>query len=109
MSKPLPSLIRARMASASTALVRIRMKHEMESGQRRDAQGRPVAAWHINEFTLSLNGRVVLSGQLGGGISKDPFLEFTLKSVKAGDPLKLDWTDNRGEQRSDSATVQAAG
>ena len=44
---PLPSLIRARLNSANTALVRVRMKHEMESGQRRDAQGRPIPAWTI--------------------------------------------------------------
>jgi len=108
MTKPLPSLIRARMAGASTALVRLRMKHEMESGQRRDAQGRAVPAWHINEFTLSLNDRVVLSGQLGGGISKDPFLELTLKGVKLGDAIKLDWTDSRGDKRSDTASVGPA-
>jgi sulfur-oxidizing protein SoxZ len=100
-----PSLIRARLNSATTALVRVRMKHEMESGQRKDAQGRSIPAWHITEFTLSLNGRVVLSGQLGTGVSKDPFLEFTLRGVKAGDALKLDWTDNRGAKRSDSAAV----
>ena len=101
------SLIRAKMSSATSALVRLRMKHEMESGQRRDAQGRPVAAWHINDFVLLLNGREALSGQFGGGVSKDPFLEFTLKGVKAGDTLQLDWTDNRGTKRSDSSSIQA--
>jgi sulfur-oxidizing protein SoxZ len=108
MNAPLPSLLRARMSGASTALVRLRMKHEMESGQRVDAQGKTVAAWHINAFTLSLNGRQVLSGQLGGGVSKDPFLELTLKGVKPGDLLKLDWTDSRGAQRSDSAAIGIA-
>ena len=102
------SLIRARLNSATTALVRVRMKHDMESGQRKDAQGRTVPAWHIAEFTLSLNGRVVLNGQLGTGVSKDPFLEFTLRGVKAGDALKLDWTDSRGEKRSDSAAILAS-
>lgn len=108
MNAPLPSLIRARMSGASTALVRLRMKHEMESGQRLDAQGKPVAAWHINAFTLSLNGRPVLSGQLGGGISKDPFMELTLKGVKPGDTLKLEWTDNRGARQQDSAQIGSA-
>lgn len=103
-----PSLIRARMSGPATALVRVRMKHEMESGQRRDAQSRPVAAWHITEFRLLLNGRPVMSGQFGGGISKDPFLEFTLKGVKPGDSLQLDWSDNRGDKRSDSAAIGAA-
>jgi thiosulfate oxidation carrier complex protein SoxZ len=103
-----PSLIRARMSGPASALVRVRMKHEMESGQRRDAQNRPVPAWHITEFRLLLNGSVVINGQFGGGISKDPFLEFTLKGVKPGDSLRLDWSDNRGDKRSDSAAIGAA-
>lgn len=103
-----PSLIRARMSGPTSALVRLRMKHEMESGQRRDAQNRLVPAWHISEFQLRLNGRVVLAGQFGGGVSKDPFLEFTLKGVKPGDTLQLDWSDNRGAQRSDKSLVGPA-
>lgn len=108
VNTPLPSLIRARMSGPGTALVRLRMRHEMESGHRLDAQGKTVAAWHINAFALSLHGRPVLSGQLGGGISKDPFLELTLKGVKPGDTLKLDWTDNRGAKQQDSAVIGPA-
>ncbi len=103
-----PSLIRARMTGPGTALLRLRMKHEMESGQRRDAQNRLVPAWHISRFTLSLNGRLLLQGELGGGISKDPFLELTLRGVKPGDALQLDWVDNRGAQRSDRASIGSA-
>ena len=102
-----PSLIRARMNGADRALVRLRMRHAMESGQRHDADGRPVPAWYIREFTLSLNGQALLRGQFGGGISKDPFLELTLRGAKAGDRLQLDWTDTQGAQRSDRAEVLA--
>lgn len=107
-AKPQPSLIRARMTSANGALLRLRMKHPMESGQRRDAQGRPVPAWHITDFTLQLNGKPLLSGQLGGGVSQDPFFELALKGVKAGDELQLDWTDTTGAKRSDRASIQPA-
>ncbi len=103
-----PSLIRARMTGPGTALLRLRMRHEMESGQRSDAQGRPIAAWHITAFTLRVGDKVALSGQLGPGISKDPFFELQLRGVKAGDSLQLDWTDNRGAQRSDKASILAA-
>ncbi len=108
MAKPLPSLIRAKMTGANAALLRLRMKHAMESGQRRDAQGRPSAAWHITDFTLLLNGKPLLSGQLGGGISQDPYFEVALKGVKAGDELQLDWTDTAGAKRSDRASIQPA-
>ena len=119
-----PSLIRARMTGPASALLRLRMRawlhrlraaglrlhmrHVMENGQRRDAAGRPIPAWHIREFTLTLNGQPLLAGQFGGGISKDPFLELTLKGVKAGDRLQLDWTDTQGAQRSDRSEIQAS-
>lgn len=102
------SLIRARMSGPSTALVRIRMRHEMESGQRVEG-GAKVPAWHIERFTLLLGGRQVLAGDFGGGVSKDPFLEFTLRGVKPGDSLRLAWTDSRGATRSDDASILAAG
>ena len=103
-----PSLIRARMTGPASALLRLRMRHVMENGQRRDTAGRPIPAWHIREFTLTLNGQPLLSGQFGGGISKDPFLELTLKGVKVGDRLQLDWTDTQGAQRSDRSEIQAS-
>ena len=102
-----PMRIRAQ-AQGDKAVVRVLMSHEMETGQRKDAQGRAIPAWHISEFTLSLNGAVVFSGQLGTGVSKDPFLELVLRGVKVGDQLKLDWTDTRGDKRSDSAAILAA-
>lgn len=105
---PQPSLIRARMTGPASALLRLRMRHAMENGQRRDAAGRPIPAWHIREFTLTLNGRLLLAAQFGGGVSKDPFLELSLKGVKAGDLLQLDWTDTQGAQRSDRSEIQAA-
>lgn len=107
-SPPQASLIRAKLNGATTAQLRIRMRHEMESGQRRDELGRPIPARHITDFTLTLNGKTVLAGQFGASVSKDPFLELGLRGVKAGDTLVLSWTDSTGAKRSDSATVQAA-
>ncbi len=107
-AKPRASLLRARMKGRDQAQVLLRMRHEMESGERRDAQGREIPAWFIAEFKLQLNDQTVLSGQLGPGMGKDPQLEFILRGAKAGDRLQLDWTDNRGAQRSDNTTVQPA-
>lgn len=87
------------------ALVRLRVAHEMESGQRRDADGRPVPAWHVTEFGVALNGRAVLTGQWGPAVAKNPFLQFTLRGVKAGDRIAVSWLDNRGTRRTDEATV----
>lgn len=105
--KPRASLIRARMEGASQARLLIQMRHDSETGLRVDAQGRPLPAWFISEFRLTLDGRLLLAAQLGAGMGRDPQLELHLRGVKAGERLQLDWTDNRGAQRSDSATIEA--
>lgn len=102
-----PTRIRAQ-ASGDKTVVRVLMNHEMESGQRKDAQGRAVPAWYIREVQIGLNGRTVLSAQLGTSVSKNPFLQFTLKGAKPGDRLSVAWRDSRGATRSDEAVVTAA-
>ena len=99
-----PMRIRAQ-AAGDKATVRVLMSHEMESGQRRDSAGKLIPAWHIQEVSASLNGKPVLSAQWGPAISKNPFLQFNLKGAKAGDKVGVTWVDNRGDRRSDEATV----
>ncbi|MGC3988014.1 MAG: thiosulfate oxidation carrier complex protein SoxZ [Pseudorhodoferax sp.] len=99
-----PMRIRAQ-ASGGDAVVRVLMNHEMESGQRRDAAGKTIAAWHITEVTARHNGKPVLHAQWGPGVSRNPLLRFTLKGAKAGDTVAVTWTDNRGGTRTDEATV----
>lgn len=99
-----PSRIRAQ-ASASGAIVRVLMQHEMETGQRKDAAGKTIPAWHITNVMATLNGKQVLNADWGPGISKNPFLQFTLKGAKAGDKVAVSWRDNRGATRTDEAVV----
>jgi sulfur-oxidizing protein SoxZ len=96
--------IRAQVAG-DKATVRVLMSHEMESGQRKDAAGNTVPAWYIQEVTASLNGKVVLTADWGPAVSKNPFLQFTVKGAKAGDKLAVTWKDTKGETRTDEATV----
>lgn len=103
-----PTRIRAQTGADGRTVVRVLMNHEMESGQRKDAQGRAIPAWYIREVQLSLNGRPVLAAQFGTSVSKNPFLQFTLKGAKAGDRIAVAWKDNRGANRSDEAVVTAA-
>lgn len=99
-----PMRIRAQSAG-DKATVRVLMAHEMESGQRKDASGRIIPAWHISEVSASLNGKLVLSAEWGPSVSKNPFLQFTIKGAKTGDKVAVTWTDNKGDKRSDEATV----
>lgn len=99
-----PMRIRAQAAADKTT-VRILMAHEMESGQRKDTAGKLIPAWHISEVSASLNGKVVLTAEWGPSVSKNPFLQFVVKGGKAGDKVAVAWTDNKGDTRSDEATV----
>ena len=99
-----PMRIRAQATGDKTS-VRVLMSHEMETGQRKDSAGKPIPAWFIQEVTASLNGKEVLSAQWGPSVSKNPFMQFNLKGAKAGDKVSISWTDNKGEKRTDEATV----
>ena len=99
-----PMRIRAQ-AQGNNAVVRVLMSHEMETGQRKDASGKTIPAWHITDVTAELNGKQVLSAEWGTAVAKNPFLQFTIKGAKAGDKLAITWKDNRGDTRTDEVTV----
>ncbi|MEP6791097.1 MAG: thiosulfate oxidation carrier complex protein SoxZ [Ramlibacter sp.] len=99
-----PMRIRAQAAPGG-AVVRVLMAHEMETGQRKDAAGKIIPAWHITDVTAALNGKTVLSAEWGPAVAKNPFLQFTVKGAKAGDKITINWKDNRGDARTDEAVV----
>ncbi|WP_418316036.1 thiosulfate oxidation carrier complex protein SoxZ [Piscinibacter sakaiensis] len=99
-----PMRIRAQ-ASGGSAKVRVLMAHEMETGQRKDSAGKPIPAWYIHSVTAKLNGNTVMTAQWGPAVSKNPFLQFNVKGAKAGDKVAITWVDNKGDTRTDEATV----
>ena len=99
-----PMRIRAQVAG-SNATVRVLMSHEMESGQRKDAAGKTIPAWHITDVAATHNGKPVMTAEWGPAVSKNPFLQFTIKGAKAGDKIGVTWKDNKGDTRSDEAAV----
>jgi sulfur-oxidizing protein SoxZ len=99
-----PMKIRASLVGESTE-VKVLMGHEMESGQRKDAQGQTIPAWFIQNVTVTCNGRTVLSAQWGTAIAKNPFLSFKFKGGAKGDRIGVTWIDNHGDKRSDEAII----
>ena len=99
-----PMKIRATMAG-DKVVVKVLMAHEMETGQRKDSAGKTIPAWFIQNVTATHNGKTVLSAQWGPAVSKNPFLEFRFSGGKAGEKVVVTWTDNKGDKRSDEATI----
>jgi len=99
-----PMRIRAQAAGDKTT-VRVLMSHEMESGQRKDSSGKLVPAWFISDVTATHNGKVVMSAEWGPAVSKNPFMQFVVKGAAKGDKITISWKDNKGDTRTDEATV----
>ncbi|RYX89284.1 MAG: thiosulfate oxidation carrier complex protein SoxZ [Comamonadaceae bacterium] len=92
-------------AQGDKVTVRVLVGHEMESGQRRDAAGKPVPAWFIQNIAAECNGRIVMSAQWGPAVSRNPFVQFAFRGARAGDKVSLTWVDNRGGRRTDEAVI----
>ena len=99
-----PMKIRASVMG-DKVVVKVLMAHEMETGQRKDSAGKTIPAWFIQNVTATHNGKTVLSAQWGPAVSKNPFLEFRFSGGKAGEKVVVTWTDNKGDKRSDEATI----
>ena len=99
-----PMRIRAQVVG-DKATVRVLMNHEMETGLRKDAAGKLIPAWYIQEVSAQLNGKPVLTAEWGPSVSKNPFLQFSLRGAKAGDKVAITWKDNKGDTRTDEAAV----
>ena len=99
-----PMKIRASMQGDAVD-VKVLMNHEMETGQRKDAEGKPVPEHFIQQVTATYNGKTVLSAQWGPAVSKNPFLAFKFKGGAKGDKVQVTWVDNKGDKRTDEATI----
>jgi sulfur-oxidizing protein SoxZ len=99
-----PMKIRA-LLTGDTTEVKVLMNHEMETGQRKNAQGETIPAWFIQSVNVTWNGKSVLSAQWGPAVAKNPFVSFKFKGGAKGDKVSITWVDNRGETRTDEAVI----
>jgi len=97
--------IRTKTQGADTEVL-VLVNHPMETGQRKDPKTKEnIPAHFIQKMTFSLNGKEVAVADLGVAVSKDPLVGIKLKGAKAGDKVKVSWSDNNGETGAADATV----
>jgi sulfur-oxidizing protein SoxZ len=99
-----PMRIRAQV-TGDKVVVRILVSHDMESGQRRGADGKVVPAHFIQTINATHNGKTVMSAQWGPAVSKNPFVQFSFTGGKAGEKIVVSWVDNKGDKRTDEAAI----
>jgi len=93
------------ISGPTSALVRILMNHDMETGLRSEAGGKSIPAWFIQTAVIRHLEKTVMTLHCGPAVSKNPFFQFTLRNARAGEKISVHWTDSRGETRSDEAII----
>ncbi len=75
--------------------VKTLISHVMETGQRKDPDGKPIPRNIINTFTAKFAGAEVFKAELHPGISANPFLSFFMKVPGSGE-FEFTWLDDAG-------------
>lgn len=80
------------------------ISHKMESGQRKDKEGKPIPRHIINNFEAAFNGSTFFSMDIGPAVSANPYIEFNARIEEAG-TFTMKWTDDAGEVKEFSKDV----
>ena len=101
---PGPMKMRATLGQGFTE-VRVLMTHPMETGLRKDAEGKVVPLHFIQNIAVKVNGKTVVDSQISQAVSRNPVFTFRLKGGAKGDKIEVSWLDNRGETNSTESAV----
>jgi sulfur-oxidizing protein SoxZ len=99
-----PMKMRATLGQGFTD-VRVLMNHPMETGQRKDSDGKLVPTHFIQNLTVKVNGKLVVDAQISQAVSRNPVFSFRLKGGAKGDKIEVAWADNKGESNSTEIAV----
>ena len=72
------------------------ISHPMETGQRKDADGKVIPRMIINKVVCRYNGEEVFAAELAPAISANPYLSFFTQATATG-KLEFEWTDDAGK------------
>ena len=86
--------IQARLLGDVTE-VQALIKHPMDSGFAKDADGKLIPAHYIETLSFEHNGKLVFSADWGPTVARQPYVKFSFKGGKAGDTVTAQWIDNK--------------
>ncbi len=80
------------------------ISHKMESGQRKDKEGKIIPRSIINRFTADFNGQNVIDVTLEPAISTNPYFQFEAKVPESG-TFDFTWYDDDGSVYKESKKI----
>jgi sulfur-oxidizing protein SoxZ len=87
----MPTQVRA----GQTIEVKTLISHEMESGQRKDAEGKVIPRKIIKNFTAKFNGTEIFHCDWHPAVSANPYLSFFVRVPGEGN-FEFTWLDDDG-------------
>ena len=106
MAAPKPRVKVPKSASAGEVItIKTLISHNMESGQRKDKEGKVIPRQIINRFTCDFNGENVIDVTLEPAVSTNPYIEFDAKVPAAGE-FKFTWYDDDGSVYEDTKSIE---
>ena len=84
--------------------VKTLISHVMETGQRKDREGKIIPRNIIHSFSAAFNGQTVFKADLQAGTSANPYLSFFMKVTGPG-KFEFTWVDDSGAKVTETATL----
>ncbi len=81
--------------------IRTLITHPMENGRNKDKYGTHIPKHHIKKLWVEHNEIQIISCNMAGSISKNPYFDFLLKGGEVGDEITVFWEDNLGNLDSE--------
>ena len=69
--------------------------HVMETGLRKDQDGKIIPRKIINKFTAEFNGKPVFSADIEPAVAANPYMQFTARVEESG-TFRFTWVDDDG-------------
>ncbi|RAU20859.1 thiosulfate oxidation carrier complex protein SoxZ [Paramagnetospirillum kuznetsovii] len=75
--------------------IKTMIDHDMESGQRKDKDGKLIPRKIVNKFICTLNGKELFHAEMHGAVSANPATNFFITATESG-TMEFKWFDDDG-------------
>jgi sulfur-oxidizing protein SoxZ len=95
--KPRIKLDKKEVKRGGTVEVKALVSHVMETGLRKDRDGKVIPRKILNKFTCTVNGKEVFSADFEPAVSPNPYIQFKFIARESGSVV-LTWVDDDGSK-----------
>lgn len=91
-------------AAGDVVTIKTLISHKMETGLRKDKEGKVIPRSIINRFTAEFNGENIIDVTIEPSVSTNPYFEFDAKVPESGE-FKFTWYDDDGSVYEETKAI----